>query len=108
MQARDKDSPFNPQYESSLKASAYPEDLDRLAAGMSDDEALRKIGSRTTVTGRIVSILMVVGAVGLGYLYVENDKRFEARMEGLKEAGGLEGDAMLAKVRDVLSTTTYD
>lgn len=108
MQARDKDSPFNPQYESSLKASAYPEDLDRLAAGMSDDEALRKIGSRTTMTGRIVSIIMVVGAVGLGYLYVENDKRFEARMEGLKEAGGLEGDAMLAKVRDVLSTTTYD
>ena len=47
MQSRDKFSPFNPKFESSLRASAYPEDLDALAAGMSDEEAIRRIGSRT-------------------------------------------------------------
>src|SRR5262249_54038135 len=57
---------------------------------------------------RIVTILMIVGAVGLGYSYVESNKKFEARMDGLKEAGGLEGDAMYAKVREVLASSTYD
>jgi HEAT repeat protein len=108
MQPRDKFSPFHPQFESSLKASAYPEDLDALAAGMSDDEAIRKIGRRTTPTGRIVTILMVVGAVGLGYFYVQSDRKFQARWDGLKEAGALQDEALLTKVRDVLSTTNYD
>ena len=108
MQPRDKFSPFHPKFESSLKASAYPEDLDALAAGMSDDEALRKIGSRTTPMGRIVTFVMVVGAVALGYFYIQNDRKFEARWDGLKEAGTLQGDAMLAKVREVLAASTYD
>jgi HEAT repeat protein len=108
MQPRDKNSPFHPQYESSLKASAYPEDLNTLAAGMSDDEALRKIGSRTTVFGRVVGLAMVIGAVVLGYVYFESNKKFEARMDGLKEAGTLEGEAMNAKLREVLASTSYD
>ncbi|HKU44369.1 MAG TPA: HEAT repeat domain-containing protein, partial [Polyangiales bacterium] len=109
MPPRDKFSPFDPTApEPSLRASAYPEDLDRLASGMSDDEALRKIGSRTTTTGKIVAVLMVVGAVLLGYLYIQRNKAFEARNDGLIEAGKLEGDAMLAKLRDVLATSTYD
>jgi HEAT repeat protein len=108
MQSRDKFSPFNPKFESSLRASAYPEDLDTLASGMSDEEALRKIGSHTTMTGRILTILMLVGAVGLGYFYMQSSKKYDSRMDGLKEAGGLQGDAMLAKLRDILASTTYD
>jgi HEAT repeat protein len=110
MQPRDKFSPIHPKFESSpLVASAYPEDLDTLTAGMSDDEALRRIGSRTTPTGRIVTILMIVGALGLGYFYVQSNKKYEARMDGLKEAGSLpEGEAMYAKLREVLAGTTYD
>ncbi|HKP57794.1 MAG TPA: HEAT repeat domain-containing protein [Polyangiales bacterium] len=108
MPPRDKFSPFDPTHEPSLRASAYPEDLDRLAAGMSDDEALRKIGSRTTTTGKIMAVLMVAGAVLLGYLYIQRNQAFEARNDGLTEAGKLEGDAMLAKLRDVLATSTYD
>jgi HEAT repeat protein len=108
MQPRDKFSPFHPEPASSLRASAYPEDLESIAAGMTDDEALRKIGSRTTPFGRVVFIAMIVGAGALGYVYVQNNKNFEARMDGLKEAGNLQGDAMLVKVRDVLSTSTYD
>jgi HEAT repeat protein len=108
MPPRDKFSPFDPTFEPALKASAYPEDLDRLAAGMSDDEALRKIGSRTTTTGKIMAVLMIAGVVVLGYLYIERSKAFDSRMDGLKEAGGLQGEAMLSKLRDVLSTSTYD
>jgi hypothetical protein len=108
MQSRDKFSPFDPKFESPLRASAYPEDLDALTAGMSDDEALRKIGSRTTPAGRILAILMVVGVAGMAYFYIQGSKKFEARMDGLKEAGALQGDAMLAKLRDVLATSTYD
>jgi len=109
MQTRDKFSPFNPEpASSSLIASSYPEDLDRIAAGMSDDEALRKIGSHTTPFGRVVFILMLVGAAALTYIYIQSNKRYEARMDGLKEAGQLEGEPMLAKLRDVLATSTYD
>lgn len=108
MPPRDKFSPFDPTFEPSLKASAYPEDLDRMAAGMSDEEALRKIGSRSTTTGKIMAVLMVAGALVLGYLYIQRSKSFDSRMDGLKEAGSLQGEAMLAKLRDVLSTSTYD
>jgi HEAT repeat protein len=109
MHAHDKHSAyFEPRIEPALKASAYPEDLDTLASGMSDEEALRKIGSRTTTTGKIVTLLMVGGAIGLGYFYVQRNKAYEARMDGLKAAGSLEGEAMHAKLRDILSSTTYD
>jgi HEAT repeat protein len=108
MPPRDKFSPFDPKFEPSLLASAYPEDLDRMAAGMSDDEALRKIGSRTTTTGKVLTLLMVVGAIGLGYVYIQRDKAFDARMDGLKEAGNMQGDAMFVKLREILSTTDYD
>jgi HEAT repeat protein len=108
MPPRDKFSPFHPTHEPSLRAYAYPEDLDRLAAGMSDDEALRKIGSRTTTTGKIMAVLMVAGVVLLGYLYIQRNNAFEARNDGLTEASKLEGDAMLAKLRDVLATSTYE
>src|SRR6201995_189445 len=104
MQSRDKFSPFDPKFESPLKASAYPEDLDALAAGMSDDEALRKIGRRTTPFGRVIFLAMLVGAVALGYIYIQSNAKFEARMDGLKEAGSLEGEPMLAKLREVLAS----
>ena len=31
-----------------MRASAYPEDLNDLAAGLTDDQALKKIGQRTS------------------------------------------------------------
>ncbi len=108
MRTGEKLSAIEPKFESSLTAFAYPEDLDALAAGMSDDEALRKIGRRTTTTGKIMTILMIAGAVALTYFYKQRSDAFESRMNGLKDAGSLEGDAMLSKVRDVLAATTYD
>ncbi|HEX7479853.1 MAG TPA: HEAT repeat domain-containing protein [Polyangiales bacterium] len=108
MRTGEKLSGTEPKFESSLTAFAYPEDLDALAAGMSDDEALRKIGRRTTTTGRFATLFMIIGVIVLVYFYKQRNDAFESRMNGLKEAGTLEGDAMMAKVRDVLAKTTYD
>jgi HEAT repeat protein len=108
MPKHDKHWSLAPKIESSLKASAYPEDLDTLAAGMSDEEALRKIGSRTTTTGKIMFVLILAGVLGLVYFYKVRSEAYESRMDGLKEAGALEGDAMLAKIRGVLETTSYE
>ena len=55
---------------SPLIASAYPEDLADLTAGMSDEQALRKIGQRSSTSGKLVTLLMIGGAVGMGWFYM--------------------------------------
>src|ERR1044071_1540933 len=74
---------------SPLVASAYPEDLGNLAAGLSDEQALRKIGQRTTATGKIVSILIVAGAAGLTWFSRQSSSKFDSRMDPVVEAGKL-------------------
>jgi HEAT repeat protein len=92
----------------SMRACAYPDDLNDLAAGLTDDQALKKIGQRTTTSGKIISLLMVVGAVGLAFFYVQRSEKYEARMNPILEAGKLEGEAMLGALRTALEQTEYD
>ncbi|MDD9941675.1 MAG: HEAT repeat domain-containing protein [Myxococcales bacterium] len=87
--------------------SATPEEIERLAAGLTDEQALKKIGQRTTLTGRIVSMLVVAGVVGMVFLYMKRSEAYETRMDGLKAAGALEGDAMLSAIRAELDKTSY-
>lgn len=91
-----------------LVASAYPEDLGNLAAGLSDEQALRKIGQRTTATGKILTLLMVGGAGALAWFYMQSSQAYDSRMDGLLAAGKLQGEAMLAALRGELDTSTYD
>ncbi len=91
-----------------LVASAYPEDLGDLAAGLSDEQALRKIGQRSTMTGKILTLLMVGGAAGLVWFYMQSSAAFDHRMDGVLAAGKLQGDAMLAALRTELEKTSYD
>ena len=91
-----------------LRASAYPEDLNDLAAGLTDDQALKKIGQRTSTSGKIITLLMVGGAVGLAFFYVQRSEKYEARMNPVLDAGKLEGDAMLGALRTALEQTEYD
>jgi HEAT repeat protein len=91
-----------------MRACAYPDDLNDLAAGLTDDQALKKIGQRTTTSGKIVSLLMVAGAVGLAFFYIQRSEKYEARMNPILEAGKLEGDAMLGALRTALEQTEYD
>ena len=90
------------------ECEAYPDDLGNLAAGMSDEQALRKIGQRTTATGKIVTVLIVGGAIALGWSYVQRSQRYDSRMDGILAAGQLEGDAMLAALRAEVENSDYD
>lgn len=89
-------------------AYASPEDYEQMAAGMSDEEAIKKIGQRSSTSGKLVALLLVGGAVGLGFQYVQSSKRYETRMEGLEAAGQLEGDALLNALRTELESTEYN
>lgn len=91
-----------------LVCSAYPEDLGNMAAGLSDEEAIKKIGQRTSMSGKIVTVLMVAGAVGLAWFYMQRSAAYDSRMNGVLEAGKMQGEPMLAKLREELSKTTYD
>jgi HEAT repeat protein len=101
---------FVPTYTPSdpLRCSAYGDDLNNLASGLSDEQALRKIGSRTTTTGKIMAVVMVGGAVALGWSYMQSSQAYESRMNGIQAAGSLEGEAMLSALRTELKNTEYD
>ncbi len=92
-----------------LRASIYPESGDG-AAALSDDDALRKIGKRTSTTGKVVALLLVVGAAVLVWTYVERSTAYEQRMNTLNAAGGFEAGSpqMLSGLRAELASTTYD
>lgn len=91
-----------------MLASAYPDDLHDLAAGLTDEQALRKIGQRTSTSGKIITLLMVGGAVGLAWFYMQSSAKYESRMDPILEAGKLEGDGMLAALRTALEQAEHD
>src|SRR5262245_18701306 len=107
-----KGQPFEniPTFEPSppLVGSAYPDDIGNLAAGMSDEDAIRKIGQRTSTSGKILTVLMVGGAIALGWSYMDRSRKFDARMDGLLAAGKLDGEPMLAALRTELEKSEYD
>lgn len=76
--------------------------------GGSDDDAIRKINQRTSPFGRLVAVVLVGGAVALGWTYYQRSQRYDARMAGLEAAGALEGDAMLAAIRSELEKAEFD
>lgn len=90
------------------QAHAYPEDLDTLASGMSDEQALKKIGQRSSTGGKIVTAAIVLGIGGLVASYIQSSANYDARMNGIEAAGELEGDAMLASLRGELEGSEYD
>jgi len=97
---------FEPK--SPLRGCAYPEDLNDLAAGLTDDQALKKIGQRSSTSGKIITLLMVAGAVGLAWFYVQRSEKYEARMTPIEAAGKLEGDAMLGALRTALEQAEHE
>lgn len=93
---------------SPLVSSAYPEDVGDLAAGLTDEQALRKIGQRSTTGGKLLMLVMVGSAVGMGYFYVQRSQAYDSRMDAVLAAGKLEGEAMLAVLRGEVEHSTYD
>jgi HEAT repeat protein len=99
-----------PRFEPQLPniCSAYPDDLDNLAAGMSDEQALKRIGQRSTLTGKLMFLAVGLGALGLGWMSWQNSRAYDSRMEGLLAAGKLEGPAMLTALREELAKAKHD
>lgn len=91
-----------------LRADAYPDDLGDLTAGMSDEQAIQKIGQRTTATGRVVAVLVIAGAAALVWFYMKRSEAYESRMDGVIAAGKLKGGEMLTALRGELGKTEYD
>ena len=109
MRSRNELSPFHtPVPEPATLASAYPDDLNQLAAGMSDEQALKKIGQRSSTSGKFITLAVIGGAVALGWFYFQRSAAYDARMDGIIAAGKLEGDAMLAGLRAELTNSPYD
>jgi len=109
MRLRDRSAPI-PTFEPCppTECSAYPEDLGNLAAGLTDEQALSKIGQRTTLTGKLMTLAIVGGAIFLGWSYMQRSARYDSRMDGILAAGKLEGDAMLAALRAEVDNSEYD
>ena len=96
-------TPTNPHL-----ASISPEDYPQLAAGLTDDQAIKKIGQRSSTSGKIITITMIVGAIALSWFYVQRSAKYESRMKGIDAAGQLQGAEMLAALRTELSNNEYD
>jgi HEAT repeat protein len=91
-----------------LVCSAYPDDLNDMAAGLTDEQALKKIGQRSTTTGKILTLLMIGAALGMAWFYMQRSDAYEGRMNGILAAGKLEGPAMLAALRTELAQTDHE
>ena len=109
MRLRDRIAPI-PTFEPCppTECAAYPEDLGNLAAGLSDEQALSKIGQRTTLTGKIMTIAVVGGALLLGWSYMQRSQKYDARMDGILAAGKLEGAAMMSALRNEVDNSEYE
>jgi len=109
MRQLDKIAPLGPwTHTPPNEAFSYPEDLDNLAAGMSDEQAMKKIGQRSSTGGKILVLLMVATVGGLAFFYMQSSANYESRMDGIEAAGTLEGEAMLGALRGVLEQSEYD
>lgn len=104
------DDPFGPPDQGVQDLSSF--DDEQPVAGFavgSDDEALRKMGRRTTPLGRVVFSLLIVGAIVAAWFAYQGTKNYEARMEGVEACGQLEAQSeMLACLRQELQETSYD
>jgi HEAT repeat protein len=101
-----ENDPFSRRPAPAADFSAYEDPLPDI--GSTDDETIRKMNRRTSPVGRVVGIAIIAGAVGLGYWAYEQNASYETRNVVLDEAGKLEGEAMLAALRNAYSVSEHD
>lgn len=97
------DAPDVPVADDALvKASAQ-------VSGLDDEQVVRKIGRRTTVFGRIVALLMVVGAVALAVGWYVRHQAYEHRWDAYREAQQAADEReFLRRIREELPRTQFD
>ncbi len=92
-----------------LKASMYPEPSDDVAGTLTDDQALRKIGTRSSMMGKILWTSFVVAIVLLVWLYIKRSDAYDHRMDAVNKAGSFEAGSpqMLSALRSALQSAGY-
>jgi HEAT repeat protein len=118
MQGPESDRRFDPQHDpfsSSQSPGQQPGNLDFSQyedpipdVGSSDDEIMRKMNRKTSPVGRIVTIAIVGGALGLGYWAWQSNVSYEKRNELLEQAGTLQGEPMLEALRSAFTQSEHD
>ncbi|MDB4972908.1 MAG: repeat protein [Myxococcaceae bacterium] len=118
MQGPESDRRFDPQHDpfssshapghqaGNVDFSQYEDPLPDI--GSSDDEIMRRMNRKTSPVGRIVGILIVGGALGLGYWAYQSNVSYENRNVLLEQAGTLQGEAMLDALRNAYAQSEHD
>lgn len=104
-----------PDVPSVPSADADLDQANAAVAGMDDDQALRKIGRRTSTFGSIVGFVLVAGGLGLGgfsyWRHTVNEEQWAAyrRLHNPPEEGGARDlDDFLTQVRAMLEARPVD
>lgn len=101
-----ENDPFSRRPPPAPDFSAFEEPLPDI--GATDDETIRKMNRKTSPLGRVVTLAVVVGAVGLAYWAYEQNVAYENRNQVLEEAGKLRGEPMLEALRNAYQTARHD
>ena len=78
-------------------------------SGLDDDQVVKKIGTRTSMFGRVVTLLLIVGMIGLGAVWYVREQAFEARWDvydAAQESGSQE--EFLRQIREELPRAQFD
>jgi HEAT repeat protein len=93
----------------SLKASVYPEPSDDIAGTMTDEQAIRKIGTRSSFMSKLLWISFIVAIVFLAWLYIQRSDAYDHRMDAVNRSGTFESGSpqMLSALRAALQSAEY-
>lgn len=101
----DDDLPAGPDM-ADIPPMAEPMDY---GPAMGDDEALRKIKRRSSTTGKIVAVLLIVGCGALGFWWYTNSQAYEQRWDWRARAEAAETDEqVIAILREQLPKAEHD
>lgn len=78
-------------------------------SGLDDDQVVKKIGTRTSMFGRVVTLLLVVGMIGLGVMWYVREQAYETRWavyDAAQESGSQED--FLRQIREELPRAQFD
>ncbi|MDB4987379.1 MAG: repeat protein [Myxococcaceae bacterium] len=118
MQGPESDRRFDPQndpFSSSHAPGNQPGNVDFSQyedplpdIGSSDDEIMRRMNRKTSPVGRVVGILIVGGALGLGYWAYQSNISYENRNQLLEQASSLQGEPLLEALRGAYGQSEHD
>ncbi|WP_053235298.1 HEAT repeat domain-containing protein [Sandaracinus amylolyticus] len=81
----------------------------RQVAGLDDDQVVKKIGTRTSMFGRVVTLLLIVGVLGLGGAWYVRDQAYQARWAAYDAAQDTGDQAQFLRlIREELPRAQFD